>query len=87
MNANKLKLLAATAGAGALLAMGGVTVATTVSAEPVEPAPLGPVTTTAVTTGQTSTETTPPPIPETSVATPSIEGPAPLPPELEGVPG
>lgn len=85
----KLKTVTAALGAGALLAMGGVTMATS-AAEP-EPAPPGPVqpsiTTSEATVGETSTETTAPPTPTTTFAAPEIEGPAPLPPELEGVPG
>ena len=37
--------------------------------------------------GSTETQTTPPPVPVTSMAVPSIKGPAPLPPEEQGVPG
>jgi hypothetical protein len=82
----KLKLMTATAGTGALLAMGGVAMATS-AAEPSEPAPPGPVTSTPATTAETTTLTTAPPAPTSPSATPEIEGPAPLPPELEGVPG
>jgi hypothetical protein len=90
VNSTKLKLMSATAGAGALLAMGGLSVAfsETSSAEP-EPAPPGPVATSEVTTGETSeagetvTETTAPPTPTTTIAEPSITGPAPLPSEEE----
>jgi hypothetical protein len=78
---SKLKLFTAAAGTGALLAMGGLTVATS-AAEP-EPAPPGPVEPTEVTSGETTTETTAPPTPTTTVAVPPIEGPATLPPEQQ----
>lgn len=81
----------ATAGAGAVLAMGVVSVgfSETSSAEPAEPAPPGPVTSSAISTGETTeagetvTESKPPPTPTTTIAEPSITGPAPLPPEEE----
>jgi hypothetical protein len=76
---SKLKLITAAAGTGALLAMGGLTVATSAA----EPAPPGPVEPTEVTSGETTTETTPPMTPTTSVAVPPIEGPATLPPEQQ----
>jgi hypothetical protein len=37
--------------------------------------------------GSTETVTTPPAAPETSVAVPALKGPAPLPPEEQGLPG
>jgi hypothetical protein len=77
---SKLKLMTAAAGAGAVLAMGGLTVATSAA----EPAPPGPVAPTEVTTGETTTETTPPTTPTTSSAVPEIEAPATLPPEQQG---
>ncbi|HEX7824392.1 MAG TPA: hypothetical protein VF477_05800 [Mycobacterium sp.] len=91
MDSTKLKLMCATAGAGAVVAMGALSVAfsETSSAEPAEPAPPGPVTTSAISTGETTeagetaTETKPPPVPTTTIAEPSITGPAPLPPEEE----
>jgi hypothetical protein len=67
----KAKLLTATIGTGALLTMGGVTVATSAAEEPA-PAPPGPVLTSEVTTGETSTEGTAPPEPETTVAVPPV---------------
>lgn len=74
-----MKLMTATAGAGALLAMGGLTIATSV-AEP-EPAPPGPVTPTEITTGETSVDQTVPATTPTTVSVaPEIVGPAPLPP-------
>lgn len=88
MNAKTLKVMAATAGAGALIAMGGLTMASNSWAEPSEPAPPGPVVSAEeITTGETTIETTAPEEPSTSSASPSITGPAPLPPEEEGVPG
>ena len=86
MNSTKLKLVSATVGATAAIAMGalGVAFSTVSSAE--EPTP-GPVPTPEATTGETITTTTPPSTPETTEATPSIEGPAPLPTEEEGLPG
>lgn len=79
MMSNKLKLLAAAAGAGALVTMGGVTIA---SAEP-EPAPPGPVKPTEATMPETSIESPAPSTPTTPSAVPEIKGPAPLPPEQE----
>jgi hypothetical protein len=38
-------------------------------------------------TGVTETESSPPTAPETAKATPALKGPAPLPPEEQGVPG
>jgi hypothetical protein len=78
--------MSACAGAGAVLAMGVLTVAFSESSS-ADPVPPGPVLTSEVSTGQTSTETTPPETPTTTLAEPSITGPAPLPSELEGVPG
>jgi hypothetical protein len=66
--------------------MGGLTVASTSWAEP-EPAPPGPIVTEEVSTGETSTETAAPTTPTTPSAAPEITGPAPLPPEEEGLPG
>jgi hypothetical protein len=88
VKSTNLKLMSACAGTGAVLAMGVVTVAfsESSSAEP-EPVPPGPVSTSEVSTGETSTETTPPETPTTTIAEPSITGTAPLPSELEGVPG
>ena len=71
----KVKLLTATIGTGALLTMGGVTIATSAAEEPapVPPGPVSPsITTSEVTTGETSTEATAPPVPETSVAEPPV---------------
>ncbi|MET0456794.1 MAG: hypothetical protein ABW137_33590 [Mycobacterium sp.] len=79
VKSKNLKLIAATAGAGAMLSMGALTVATSQA----EPAPPGPVEPTEVTTGETTTETTAPLTPTTTIATPTIEGPATLPSEQE----
>jgi hypothetical protein len=88
LNTKTLKVMAATAGAGAVIAMGGLSLAGNSWADPeTEPAPPGPVTTEEVTTGETITEA---PLPVTSsslTAEPEITGPAPLPPEEEGLPG
>jgi hypothetical protein len=86
VNTTKLKMISVAAGATGVLAMGALSVAfsgTTV-AEPSNP---GPVPTPSATIGETSTEAEAPSAPETSSAVPSIEGPAPLPPEEEGLPG
>ena len=86
MNTKRLKLAAATAGVGGVLAMGALTTfgGTSLAEPPPEPPPPGPVTTTAVTLPETSTETTAPTTPTTTEAVPEITGPAPLPPEQEG---
>ena len=76
---SKLKLIAAATGAGALLAMGGVTIATSAA----EPAPPGPVEPTEMTTAETTIETTAPITTTTTVVIPPIEGPATLPPEQD----
>jgi hypothetical protein len=87
VNTTKVKLISATAGVTGMLAMGAVTVATSGSSV-AEPSTPGPVPTPSATLGDTSTEATPaPPGPTTPSAVPSIQGPAPLPPEEEGVPG
>jgi hypothetical protein len=83
VHAKTLKVMAASAGAGAILVMGGLSVATTSWAEP-EPSTPGPVPTEEATTGETTTETTPPTTPTTSSVAPEIEGPAALPSEQEG---
>ncbi len=80
MTSKNVKILAATAGIGAMATMGALTVATSSQAEPSTP---GPVPTVEATTGETSTETVAPSTPTTTVAVPSIEGPAPLPPEQQ----
>jgi hypothetical protein len=88
VNTKTLKVMAASAGAGAVIAMGGLAVATNSWAEPeTTPAPPGPVTTEAVTTGETITEAPLPVTTESLTAAPEVTGPAPLPPEEEGLPG
>ena len=80
MNNKSLKVMAAGIGAGALIAGGALTVATSSSAEPATP---GPVPTEEATIGETTTETVAPSTPTTSSAVPEIEGPAELPPEQQ----
>ena len=80
MNGKSMKLVAASVGAGALIAGGALTVATSSSAEPATP---GPVPTEEATIGETTTESVAPETPTTSSAVPEIEGPASLPPEQE----
>ena len=86
MKTTQLKLVSAAVGASAAIAMGAIGVAFSTVSSAEEPTP-GPVATSEATTGETITTTTPPSTPETTQATPSIEGPAPLPPEEEGLPG
>lgn len=73
MNSQRLKLLSATVGTSALLAMGAFSVASTTAAQdedpPVSP---GPVTTSEITTGETVTQSGAPATPTTSVATPPV---------------
>jgi hypothetical protein len=88
MNSKSLKVIAASIGAGALIAGGALTVATSSSADPSEPAVPGPVPTEEATIGETTTETTltettAPETPTTSSAVPEIVGPASLPPEQQ----
>jgi hypothetical protein len=72
VNSKQLKLTSATLGAGAVLAIGGLTVAINdVSAAGPEHFPAGPE----ITIGETATETTAPDAPETSVAVPPITTP------------
>jgi hypothetical protein len=71
VNSKQIKFLTAIFGAGAVVAMGALVVASnsTSAAEPLIP---GPVTTSEVTTGETITETVVPEAPATSAATPDI---------------
>jgi hypothetical protein len=72
VNSKHIKLISATLGAGAVLAMGGLTMAVSdVSAAGPEFFPAAPE----ITTGETATETTAPESPETSVAVPPITTP------------
>lgn len=88
MNAKTMKMMAASAGAGALIAMGGFAMAGNGWADPADPAAPGPVTSEEATLGSTTVDDAPPPMTaETSSAVPPIEGPAPLPSEEEGLPG
>lgn len=87
MNTRTLKVMAASAGAGAVIAMGGLAVAGNGWAEP-DPAPPGPVEVSQEPTlAETSTEAVAPETPTTPSAVPEITGPAPLPPEESGLPG
>jgi hypothetical protein len=73
MQSHRIKLLSATVGAGAVLAMGGLTVAfSTVSSAQPEPAEPGPVTTSTATLPETSTESTAPPAPTEPAASPTV---------------
>lgn len=89
VQSKRIKLLSASVGVSAVLAMGGLAVAfSDVSvAEPGDLDVTGPVEPTEATTGQTvvqePSEVTSSPI----SAVPQITGPAPLPPEEQGLPG
>lgn len=74
MKSKQIKLLSASIGASAVIAMGALTVtfSDTSSAQPPEPPPPGPVTTSEVTTGETSTESAAPTEAETTFVTPSV---------------
>ena len=87
MSSRQYKVISAAVGASAAIAMSvfGVAVSTVSSAQ--GPFTLSPVTAPSATTGQTVTATKAPSAPATSHAKPSIEGPAPLPPEEQGLPG
>ena len=77
VKSNQVKLVSATIGASAVIAMGAFAVALsyTSAAEPPPPPPPGPVTTSEVTTGESITETVAPEAPETTAATPPITTP------------
>jgi len=81
MKKNEVKLLAVIG--GSVIVMLGV-LGVAVGQEQASP---GSVASSAMQTGATVTATVPPTAPETSVATPRIKGPAPLPPEEQGLPG
>jgi hypothetical protein len=86
VNSKQLKVLSAAAGGTAVLAMGALTATfSNVSvAEPPEPAPPGPVTTSEITTGETVTETVAPDAPETPAVVPPITTtPSEIPPTAE----
>ena len=74
---NNVKLVAAVIGGSAVLAMGALTMA--IHQEQAGPDTVARSTT--MTVGVTSTETTPSTVEATSMAVPSIKGPAPLPSE------
>jgi hypothetical protein len=82
----RVKAVSAIIGAGAATVLVGLGIAFSSVSAAEEPTP-GPVPTPEASTGETATTTTPPSTPDTSVAKPSIEGPAPLPSEEEGLPG
>ncbi|MGH3580148.1 MAG: hypothetical protein ACRDUB_01065 [Mycobacterium sp.] len=71
MDITRIKLLSAGAGAGAVLAMGVLSVAGS-EVSRADPAPPGPVTTTPVTIGETVTETTAVQSPEPTVYSPPV---------------
>lgn len=81
MKKNEVKLLAVIGGS-AIVTLGVLGVAV----DQRQPS-LGFVASTGVTTAVTRTAAHPPTAPETPVATPPIKGPAPLPPEEQGLPG
>jgi hypothetical protein len=68
VKSKQLKLGAATLGTGAVLAMGALGVASGVSSAQDPPEPPSPE----ITLGETTTSTTAPPEPETSVAVPEV---------------
>ena len=73
VKSKQFKLIAATAGVGAVLAMSALTVTfSNVSVAEPEPAPPGPVTTSEVTLGETSTESVAPTELETTFVTPPV---------------
>jgi hypothetical protein len=86
VNSRQFKLVTAGIGASAAIAISvlGVAFSTVSSAEPVM---TGPVPTSEATKGETMTIKTPPPTPSVNKAKPQITGPAPLPPEEQGLPG
>jgi hypothetical protein len=74
---NNVKLLAAVIGGSALIAMGALSMA--IHQEQTGPDTVAKSTTMSI--GSTSTDTTPPTVEATSMAVPTIKGPAPLPSE------
>jgi hypothetical protein len=76
-NRKNVKVLSAVVGGSAIVAMGALT--TAISQEQAGPDTLAKSTTMSV--GATSTESTPPTVEATSMAVPTIKGPAPLPSE------
>jgi hypothetical protein len=75
VKSKQFRLMAATAGGAAVLAMGALTVTfsnVSVAEEPPEPPPPGPVTTSEVTIGETATETVVPEAPPSEAVAPPI---------------
>ncbi|WP_133119032.1 hypothetical protein [Mycolicibacterium agri] len=86
MKSRQFKLVSAGIGASAAIAMSVVGVGiNTVSAQ--APLPLSPVATPQPTVGETVTKSKAPSAPQVRRAEPAIKGPAPLPPEEQGLPG
>lgn len=86
VKSSQFKVVAATAGAAAVVAMGALTVtfSNVSEAEPPEPAPPGPITTSEVTTGESIVETVAPEAPETTAFVPPITTtPSAIPPTAE----
>jgi hypothetical protein len=81
-NRRNVKLFAAIVGGSALVAIGAMNAAIMQEHGGQDVAKSS-----TMTIGATSTETTPPTAPAVGVAAPSIKGPAPLPPEEQGLPG
>ena len=71
MTSKQVKLVSATIGASAVVAMGAFAMVSSNTGS-AEPPPPGPVTTSEITTGETITETVAPEAPPTSAATPNI---------------
>jgi hypothetical protein len=76
-NRKNVKMLSAVIGGSAIVAMGALSMA--IGQEQAGPDAIAKSTTMSV--GATSTETTPPTVEATSMAVPTIKGPAPLPSE------
>lgn len=74
MTSKHFKLISASVGTTALLAMGALSVASVTAAQDDDEPPVtpGPVTTSEITTGETVTDSKAPETPTTSVATPPV---------------
>lgn len=81
------KLVSAAIGVSAAIAMSAIGVAFSTTGSAQAPFTASPVTAPHATTGQTVTKTKSPSTPEISRAKPQMTGPAPLPPEEQGLPG
>jgi hypothetical protein len=81
MKKNEVKLLALIG--GSMVALFGALAVAVVEEQAIP----GSVASSGVQTGSTVTQSQPPTAPQTPVATPRIKGPAPLPPEEQGLPG